>query len=111
MTVLQGGREINQNVARELLNIVNPQILNRLHVRDCLDDFYARNVISNELMGEVLEKQKDHGPIAATKLLLYKVGHEKHGCSGDFLEVLRQHGLIEIAKMFKEYETIPTMGE
>lgn len=101
VTLLQGEQENNQAAARGLLDFVGPELLNKLHVRACVDTLFKREIILESDKVDVRDKEKQQGPIAATRLLLEKLPLKSNRFSPEIQNILKIYGLNEIAKIFQ----------
>lgn len=104
MTLLQGEEENDLTAARELLNVLTPDLLNKLQVRDCVDLLFEKRIISESDKEEIDAKEKIKGPIAATRLLLTKIPRKNRRWPQEFAKILTDHGLKGISTMFLGFE-------
>lgn len=104
VTLLRGEEENNGAAARSLLDLVGPELLNKLHVRACVDELYEKEIITEGDKEEIEAKEKQQGPIAATRLLIENLPRRNQRWTREFSAVLSKHGLKEIAKMFRLFE-------
>lgn len=98
--MLQGEEEDDLTEARKLLDVLSPGLLDKLHVRECVDILYERQIISESDKEEIEAKEKHQGPIAATKVLLNKLPRKNHRWAVEFSKKLENQGLSGIATMF-----------
>lgn len=100
--MLRGQEENNGAEARALLDVLTPQLLNKLHVRDCVDNLYEKEIITEGDKEEIEAKEKQQGPIAATRLLIEKLPRRNQRWLKEFPAILSKHGLEDTAKLFMD---------
>lgn len=108
--MLQGGEDNNRAAVQGLLDMVGPELLNKLQVRDCADTLLKDKIISKSDKEEIRTKDKQQGPITATRLLLEKLLRKSHRWTPELQQLLKKYGLNEIAKMFQGLEKISFTG-
>lgn len=112
--IIQNESEKATQDAREVLNHLTPDLLNKLDVQTCTDKLFEKEIISESDKEEIESKQNNEGSTAALKVLLDKLPRKCETWNTVFADILREHGLEDQADLIcsddKEKETSHRIG-
>ncbi|XP_023931940.1 probable ATP-dependent RNA helicase DHX58 isoform X2 [Lingula anatina] len=89
--------ETDEN-CKHIINVFTPLLYEKIIPRDVLPNLFAKAVISQVDKEEIMAEETNHGPQAATLMLIDRIYRHKPGWYRDFLEVLEATGYEHLVK-------------